>query len=153
MSLPISYKLNSAKESDILKHLLICDKQFIPALSSRINIQEYSAKLIEKAITFEAWYLDDLVGLIAVYFSNEETGEAFISNVSVIDKFNGLGIAKGMLEECVTYAQQYKFHTLILEVNKLNLVALNFYKKNLFEQHKTTAESLFMKRLIKFDLN
>ncbi len=153
MSLPISYKLNSAKESDILKHLLICDKQFIPMLSSRINIQEYSAKLIEKAITFEAWYLDDLVGLIAVYFSNEETGEAFISNVSVIDKFNGLGIAKGMLEECIIYAQQYKFHTLILEVNKLNLVALNFYKKNLFELHKTTADSLFMKRLIKFDLN
>jgi ribosomal protein S18 acetylase RimI-like enzyme len=149
----ISYKLNSAKESDILKHLKVCDKQFIPMLSSRINIQDYSAKLIEKAVTFEAWFHEDLVGLIAVYFSNVETGEAFISNVSVVDKFNGRGIAKGMLEECILYAKQNKFHTLILEVNKLNLVALNFYKKNLFEQHKTTADSLFMKRIIKFDVN
>jgi ribosomal protein S18 acetylase RimI-like enzyme len=149
----IEYKLNSANPSDISTHLKVCDNQFVPVLSSRINIHEYSSKLFDKAVTFEAWYQNELVGLIAVYFSNVESGEAFISNVSVVDRFNGQGIAKRMLENCILYAQQNNFNSLILEVNKLNLVAINFYQRNLFSEFEANFDSLFLKRLIKFETN
>ena len=102
--LTISYKTKTANANDISLHLLACDDSFIPALSSRINISDYAQKIYDKAITFEAWNKNELIGLIATYFTQPESGIAFITNVSVSKKYNGKGIASKLLSNCITYA-------------------------------------------------
>ncbi len=142
--LTISYKTKTANANDISLHLLACDDSFIPALSSRINILEYAQKIYNKAITFEAWNKSELVGLIATYFSQPESGIAFITNVSVCKNYKGNGIGSHLLSNCIEYALTIKYKEIKLEVNSENTPAINFYKKHHFTYTETKEDSMFL---------
>ncbi len=129
----IIFKTNTASKEAIYSHLKKCDKLFIPHLSKRVNLEQYSDKLSSKAITFEAWKEEELVGLIAAYL-NKEGNFVFISNISVIKKESGKGIASKLLNLCVEDAKKKKLKEIKLEVASKNKIALNFYKKNKFDQ-------------------
>ncbi len=108
----IKYKIKTATETDIRLHLEACNNNFTPLLSDRININKYSKQLFDKSITFEAWENKVLTGLIAAYF-NQTSQSAFITNVSVLKNFMGLGIASELLRKCIEYASQnniYEIH-------------------------------------------
>lgn len=144
----IIFKIKEASESDLLNHLIKCNDNFVPPLESRINISEYSEKIFTKAITFEAWNLKDLIGVIAVYF-NKETNIAFITNVSVVNEYMGHGIAGKLIEMCINYAEFNKFKEIKLEVNKDNFPAINIYKKHKFTQIQNENDSIFMSYILK----
>jgi ribosomal protein S18 acetylase RimI-like enzyme len=139
----ISYKIKEANETDIHHHLMKCSDSFVPALDTRINIKEYATKIFDKAITFEAWDLKDLIGLIAVYLNND-TKIAFITNVSVVGEYKGFGIAGELLKMCINHTEFNSFKEIRLEVNKDNFPAINFYKKHKFTQTETKDDSIFM---------
>jgi len=143
----IIYKTKTASEKDIQNHLLECNDSFIPPLSSRVSIEEYSKKIADRAVTFEAWVNETLIGLIATYF-NEEGQFGHITSVSVSKKFMGAGIASQLLKKCIDYASQNKFKEIKLEVNKDNTPAINFYKKYNFTQNETKNDSWFMSRVL-----
>src|SRR5438093_11648103 len=63
----IEFREGTATVADIQTHLAGCDGNFSPRLSLKVDIGEYSRKIIAKAQTFEAWFGDALVGLVAVY--------------------------------------------------------------------------------------
>lgn len=128
---------------DVSSHLIKCSDSFVPPLATRIDIKEYAVKIFEKAITFEAWDKHDLIGLIAAYF-NSETKKAFITNVSVVSEYKGLGIAGKLLEMCVNHADFNGYSEIRLEVNKDNFPAVNFYKKHKFTHVETKGDSIFM---------
>jgi len=133
----ITYQKQTAKTADIESHLLNCDAFFKPKLSSYVNIHEYSDKISKKAITFEAWHLNTLIGLVAVYYNKKE---AYITNVSVIDTYVGIGIAKKLLLQAIEKAIKYNSTKMSLIVHKNNTNALLFYKKIGFKA--TTQESM-----------
>lgn len=143
--LTILYKKKTANLNDISLHLMACDESFIPALSSRINISEYAQKIYDKAITFEAWNKkSELIGLIAAYFSLQEFGIAFITNVSVNKNNKGKGIASQLLSNCIEYALKTKSKEIKLEVNIENTPAIAFYKKHHFTHTVTKKDSIFL---------
>jgi ribosomal protein S18 acetylase RimI-like enzyme len=121
-------KRKNASVQDITEHLELCDNSFIPALSHRTNISEYSLKLFNFSITFEAWHENILVGLIAVYFNDDSETTAFISSVSTLESFSGKGIAKSLLTDCIQFAKEKKFKQILLEVDKENVKAISLYK-------------------------
>jgi ribosomal protein S18 acetylase RimI-like enzyme len=125
----IEYKVKTASELEIKTHLAACNSNFIPPLSERVNINEYSKKIAEKAITFEAWSGNDLVGLLAAYFNDTVTQTAFITNVSLLKDYMGAGIAAELLKKCIKYAKENKTKSIELEVAKDNEHAVAFYKK------------------------
>lgn len=144
----IVYKMKTASENDIKNHLMECNDSFIPSLDSRVNIEAYSKKISDRAVTFEAWVNETLIGLIATYFNNERQF-GHITSVSVSKKFMGAGIASQLLKRCIDYASQNKFKEIKLEVNKDNTPAINFYKKYNFTQTETKNDSLFMNHILK----
>jgi ribosomal protein S18 acetylase RimI-like enzyme len=125
----IEYKIKTASEEAILMHLRECNNNFFPPLTERVIIEEYSRKIFEKSITFEAWKEHLLVGLIAAYFNKEAGRSVFITNVSVLEDFMHLGIASGLLRRCIEYAASNKFEEISLEVNKENIPAIGLYRK------------------------
>lgn len=129
----IEYKTNYSTDIEILEHLKICNTQFVPKLSKRVNLNDYSKKLYKNSIRFEAWNLNNLVGLISVYFTDEINKIGFISNVSVVGVFMAKGIATRLLNEVKKYALINNFKFLKLEVNKNNTIAISFYKKSNFK--------------------
>ncbi len=140
----IAYNTKVANVNDINLHLSACDQSFVPPLSSRINIEEYAQKIHDKAITFEAWQGNTLIGLIAAYFSSNGQKIAFITNVSVYSNYMGAGIASKLLDMTIHYASLHHYTTINLEVNCNNTPAIHFYKKNRFFQTETKEESIFL---------
>lgn len=110
-----------------------CNCNFYPILSERVDIKEYSKKIHSKAVTFEAWYDNLLVGLVAAYFNDKEFFFGFITNVSIFKEFMGKGIACKLLEMSVGYARKTKFKIIGLEVHKDNKAAIKLYKKFKFK--------------------
>lgn len=140
----IVYKINQAKNSDILRHLRNCNDSFIPPLNQKVDVDNYSRKIFENADTFEAWSKHELVGLIAVYCDDVKK-KAFITNVSVVEKFSGRGVASALLEICIKYIEVKQFREIALEVNIRSEKARNLYKKFNFQEIGLDNEFILMR--------
>ena len=138
----ILYTQNHSKTDDVYIHLKSCDNQFVPSLSLKVDLKDYSKKLNDKAIRFEAWYNKALIGLVAAYKNGQE-GFLYITNVSVEIKYQGKGIAKQLLLSSMIFAKENNLSFIELEVNKKNENAINLYKKLKFEASKENSESYF----------
>lgn len=144
----IRYTIKTAAEEEICFHLKECDDNFSPPLHERVDIEKYSKKIFEKAITFEAWADHLLIGLLAAYFNDHISHSGFITCVSVLKNFMGAGIASELLPRCIEYARQHHFIHITLEVSKDNNPAIGLYKKFNFIYDDMRDDSLFMKLAI-----
>ena len=144
----IIYQIQKAGFNEVFNHLLNCKDDFIPALDETVDIAAYSKKIVENAITFEAWENENLTGLIAVYCNDINKQTAFITNVSVLNKSSGRGIAGQLLTACVKYVTDKNFKTIELQVNKKNKQAINLYKKHNFEETLVNGESVTMSLIV-----
>jgi ribosomal protein S18 acetylase RimI-like enzyme len=129
MSDLIRYCINEADLEKISKHLNVCNELFTPWLDSRRDIDEYANKIFSNAKKFEAWEKEVLVGLVAVYCNSVDKKKAFITNVSVISNFKGLGIAEKLMRQCIEYVELIGFKSLCLDVSLDNSKALALYKR------------------------
>lgn len=143
----IRYEINKSSYDDIKKHLIACDNYFVPKLSKKVKIDEYSRKLINNAIRIEAWSSSTLIGLIAFYI-NVGNSFLFITNVSVLTDFKGFGIAKNLMQELINQSQHSKLKEIKLEVNKSNSNAINLYKFFNFEIENENQDNYLMKKNI-----
>lgn len=145
----IDFKVNKALLNELEKHFSICSDEYIPALSSYVDVSKYARKIYNKAYRFEAWHGRELIGLLAVY-KNEISKIAFITNVSTSPDFFGKKIGLKLLEQCMHYFKNEDYKRVDLEVFKINARALNFYSKNGFiikeEENKKLKMSLELNR-------
>ena len=139
----IQYSENKASQNDIFEHLKWCNEQFIPKLSEKVTILDYSKKIFEKAICFEAFDNQVLVGLVAAY-NNTENNFLFITNVSVIKQNIGQGIAKQLIKNSIDFAQKNNINSIQLEVDKNNSKAIQLYEKMNFSLENENEQSLFL---------
>jgi 2-polyprenyl-3-methyl-5-hydroxy-6-metoxy-1,4-benzoquinol methylase len=144
----IEYKINNSTTEDILKHLDKCSKFFIPELKTYVNILDYSNKIFNKSVRFEAYDNEDLIGLLALYI-NEEDKSTFITNLSVDISYQKTGVSKKLLENCKNFNVHQKYDFILLEVFKNNINAINFYEKNNFKILKKMEDKLIMKTTIR----
>jgi len=142
------YTTNAATEDEILLHLKECDDNFIPTLSKRLNILEYSKKISKFSVKFESWCDEVLIGLISVYFTDINNKSGFITNVSVLKEYMGRGIASTLLNMCIEYATKNGIREISLEVNKYNNSAIHLYKKFDFTIYEIKGDIALMKRQI-----
>jgi ribosomal protein S18 acetylase RimI-like enzyme len=145
----IDYEIKKASQKDLFLHLESCDYLFVPPLSYKVNLQDYSQKLFERSQTFEAWHEKKLVGLIAVYFNDRQSKKGFVSNVSVLENHNNKGIASQLIKMTKEYAHNNDFTKILLEVHSKNNNAIALYKKHHFEIEHEEKEALFMEFRIK----
>jgi len=122
------------KNSDaIYKYLNDNSEIFIPPLTPRLNLKEYSHKIMLNAIQF--WVINDNheIGFAACYFNNGDSGIGFVTTISVKSNFRGLGLGALLLNSIVSYGSEHGFSQIQLEVFRENTSALKFYLKFGFE--------------------
>lgn len=124
----LAFAVNRSSQEQILGHLVRCDQQFIPPLSTRTDIGVYAAKIRGHAHTFEAWERGCLVGLVAAYFNGRENS-CFITSVSVLPEQTGKGVAGKLVAACLEKARGEGLATFFLEVSEDNLAAIHLYDK------------------------
>jgi ribosomal protein S18 acetylase RimI-like enzyme len=144
MSAEIEYLSNKASETEIAKHLLRCDVDFVPPLKNRVEINGYAKKLANKATRFEAWSGGTLVGLVAAYCNDQETRVAYITSVSVLREWVGKGIAANLVSQCIEHAKASGMRQISLEVASDNTPAIKLYEKSGFVAGKADVPFVTM---------
>ena len=114
------FLFNQASKRDIFHHLVSCDDFFVPALSSKVDIESYSKKLFENAKRVEFWDNGELSGLVALYCNDHKSKVAYISSVSLLPRFQGKGIAKQLVRTSIQYSTKAGMKLIRLEVDKGN---------------------------------
>lgn len=74
-----------------------------------------------------------LVGMIAFYANQPETGIAYIPHVYVSPAYRGRGIFSQMFQKVVAYVKQKGYTSIKLEVSKDNMTAQKAYIKQGFQ--------------------
>lgn len=133
MSESVEFCLNKATEMEIVNHLLLCEADFVPPLSGRVEIGNYAHKIADKATRFEAWADGSLVGLVAAYCNDTQHLAAYITSVSVLQSRQGKGIASQLIRRCIENAKLLGFERIELEVDSENVGAVRLYEEMSFK--------------------
>jgi ribosomal protein S18 acetylase RimI-like enzyme len=149
----VDFIIRHLEVPEIYNYLAENDQMFKPPMSARLNILNYAKKLNAFAVHFCAYQESDLVGFSGCYFNNMETRVGFISTLSVIRKFQGMGVAKGLLTSIEEYATKKEFNQINLQAFIFNLSAIKLYSESGFieiSRNASLAEmSLNLKHSIK----
>ena len=136
----LEWKHNQSSVNDILNHFKQCDNNFMDELASRVDIEDYAQKLVDKAQRFEIWNGDCLIGLLAAYCNDEID---YITNVSVDRNYTGRGLGQDLLKRCVAVSKSQSKNSIELEVKKDNEIAIKLYNKMNF--NKISEENGYLK--------
>lgn len=129
MNAAIEYSMNKTSATQIAEHLSHGDADFVPPLSTRVEIRDYAIKIASKATRLEAWSSAVLVGLLAAYCDDLERGIAYITSVSVLREWTCNGIAEHLMRLCIEHAKMLGMRQISLEVARDNVPAIKLYKK------------------------
>lgn len=125
------YKIISNINQDSIREFLwSCDKDFIPRLSQRIEINTYSKKIYEYANVYCVIVSEQIRAMCAIYLNNEKEG--FITSFNVVKTSQNNGYGTILMQYVLNEAKKQKYTTVALKVDCNNQKAINFYKKNLF---------------------
>lgn len=140
----VAYRTSTANAGRIAEHLRLCDAQFAPRLSTRVDIGEYAQKIADRAVRFEAWSQGSLIGLVAAYADDVAHRIAFITSVSVSTGWTGLGIGTRLMRDCIEYAKLNGMREVHLDVAAGQTAAVRLYEKCGFSGGETRAGLLRM---------
>ena len=143
----LRYSRDCATAREIADHLQICSDQFTPTLESRVDIGEYSEKIRNFANTFEAWFEEKLVGLVAAY-QNTKSNQAFVTSVSTAPRYGGNGIGFSLMSEMIEFYQSSSVSIIELEVSSLANQAISLYRKSGFQNSQPDIEGTIRMTLI-----
>ena len=128
----VEFKIRTASVKAVIEHLNTCSNAFDPPLHTQVHIEAYSQKIVDNAVTFEAWDNGLLVGLVAAYFNDLESKSGYITNVSTLPNYQGRGIAKNLFTTSLEHGKSLGFIKVGLEVSGRNTRAINLYSRNGF---------------------
>jgi ribosomal protein S18 acetylase RimI-like enzyme len=128
----VEFKTKTASVQAVTEHLKTCANTFDPPLHTHVNIEAYSQKIVDKAVTFEAWDNGQLVGLVAAYFNDLQSKTGYITSVSTLPHYQGRGIAKNLLTTSLEHGKSLGFLKVGLEVSERNTPAINLYSQSGF---------------------
>lgn len=126
------------------------DNDYYERLSDRIDIEEYSAKLLENSIQFTLSDDSNLIGLSPCYFNNIEDKVAYISSLTIKNGFRGQKLGTEMIKHISEYAKENTFKEVMVKIHYDNTISKNFYNKNGFTDFKEDKENDF--RLLKLEV-
>ena len=137
----------SSDEGRIEAFLSENDAQFVPPLSSRVDINQYSIKLARSAVNWFATARGHDVAHAAMY-ANDATGrQAFVSSLAVAAQHAGKGLGHALLTACVEHARSVRLASVELDVDSSNRSARNFYSQHGFHPMPQRHESTVRMRL------
>ena len=83
---------------------------------------------------------------------DHERQTAYVTSVSILPEFQGMGIAKEMLKKSIEIAIEDNMHFMRLEVGRQNESAANMYRKLNFQVVSERTQTLLMeKRLVMYE--
>ena len=117
-------KVDLALLSEFVKFV---DKDFVPPLVGRVDIDLWIEKVYDKGSIVLAEYGDVYVGCLLFYANDVESRTGYIAYLAVESQYRRLGIAKKMLECCFNISRASSMSSISAYTN--NPHALSLYKR------------------------
>ena len=130
--------------NELVKVHEVCDSDFDPPLSSRVEIKEYSRKLCENANFVTAKSEGNLAGIVAIYCNDYKSFTAYISSICVLPAYRGNKLGKDLLSGAIEVAKKTNMVKIRLEVGKKNFPAISLYERFNFKQVEERADVFLM---------
>ena len=146
LSESMQVKHNTSTEVEILEHLRRVDSLFVPTLSSRVTLGEYSRKLRAFGETIELWSGASIVGLVAGYV-NGNGSRSFLSSVSIESQLWGQGWGRRLLIDLIDLSRSVQSDSLDLEVSESSFQAVSMYRSLGFTVENRTPEGMYLMSL------
>ena len=93
------------------------------------KLREFADKYSRNAIVFVAEENKDVLGFIAFYANNLVSRNAFISSIVIRKQYQGKGVGSQLLGKAESYSKMCNMTSIALEVDRMNMKAVNLYKK------------------------
>ncbi len=141
----VKYFVKEELSVDFIKNLIhSVNDQFIPSLSTTVNILEYSKKLQKSANCILLEENGNILAFIFFYFINNNKTSLYITLICSIKKGMGEKIYLELINRLLP-------NSIKLEVFRENHSAIAFYKKLGFvkEGEKSNEKKLFLKHELK----
>ena len=115
-------------ESRVFNYLKKNNHLFIPELSSKVSLYEYSNKISKFAKVF---FLNrnNIDIAMAAFYVNSQTQKAYITSISIIQEYQKKGIGVQLLNKVEEVSKLCAMKFIELEVDKRNHQAISLYKK------------------------
>jgi ribosomal protein S18 acetylase RimI-like enzyme len=136
-------ELGRATVAEVAAHLRRCDRNFVPALSERVSLDAYAAKLVSQASRLEIWDQGRLVAL-AAYYLDGPSGAAFLSNLSVDPSCHRKGMGLALLRRTIGHAAERGGKFMDLHVAHGNGAAMALYERAGFKPRNVASDVLRM---------
>ena len=111
---------------------VLCDRDFIPPLSERVDIRSYCEKLFKNAGLISFSSVSGIEGVLAIYCNDQASRTAYISSVCVLQRARGTRIGRRLLDKAIEYADQQGMFTIRLETGITNTPAIRLYRSRGF---------------------
>lgn len=132
-------------ESDIEEALMLCREDlFDKTLKDPNVIKRLSEKYAKFGKVIVLSSETQIAGLAAFYDNNKSEKEGFLSLIVVRSIFQNRGFGRRLLDRAVYECRTSGMERLILEVDKKNLKAQNFYRKNGFYYYSEAEFSYYL---------
>jgi ribosomal protein S18 acetylase RimI-like enzyme len=118
-----------ASTNDIKSYLINNDKIFFEPMQSRLDICKFSEKIYHNAAQYWVFNDEKKIGFMAVYFNHPTKEFGYITTISIIKEFQGIGLGKRLLEKAKSHASENGFKKIRLQVHSNNITAQNLYAK------------------------
>lgn len=137
------YTLSLSKLIDLLKEF---GDQLSDPLSLRVDLPAYAEKLQKNADIELAFHGQLIVGFLAIYANDIDSGKAHIPLVSVLSDYRGYGIGKVLLSRAIALSRQRKMQSIWLTVDRDNFIAQQVYSDLRFKKISSEETKFIMSR-------
>lgn len=147
-----NYRIEKLPYKAFLSFIKDVEKDFIPPLLERIDVETYYQKVNTHAAFIECYDDNELAGLLISYVNNMETRKGFVTFVAVKERYRGNGIAGNLLDKACELAKRNGMSVLGIDTN--NIIARDCYIKNgfnLIESHRlenSLLERFYLERIL-----
>ena len=130
------------KDKDIVKFFRKIDNDFLPPLSSKINIVDWSKKIIDKAVNILAYVEKnnnlEIIGVISFYCNDHLKFYSYIPFIGIIKEYRSKGIASILFNMCWEHLKEKDFKLVGIETWE-GIKSFSIYKKIGFKEIDNTV--------------
>lgn len=115
---------NETDRKSLYKYLLLIDSDFIPHLSQKTDLEDFSSKILTIGNAFVCKDEEQIYGLITFYNNDTINKISYCSILNVLGHMRGLGIASHLVDIFIAESIRTEMKTATVHTNNQSALAL-----------------------------
>lgn len=142
------YLIKKLSFEEIFEYLNLCDRNFNPPLSFKVDLNSYSKKISELAVHYCAIFNQKIIGLTCCYCNDPNKDIAFLSVTCIHPDYFRKGIGEKLTLYVESDLKTRNFRRIRAEIDIENVASQNLHKKLGYTIVETKGTSYYFEKII-----